>query len=50
MSMNGLRPSEPVDGTCELGSPEFTDLGDGVWMVGEGIVRELFISGVTAAG
>jgi pimeloyl-ACP methyl ester carboxylesterase len=48
LSMNVLRASEPVDGTYELESPEFTDLGDGVWMVGEGTARELFFNGVPA--
>lgn len=49
VSMNELRASEPVDGTYELEDPEFTDLGEGVWMVGADTARELFFNGVAAA-
>ena len=41
MSMNQVRASEPVE-NYQLQTSEFTDLGDGVWMIGPNTATELF--------
>lgn len=41
-SANDQRAAEPVDGRLPPKNPEWTDLGDDVWMVGPNTARELF--------
>jgi pimeloyl-ACP methyl ester carboxylesterase len=41
-SVNEQRAAEPMDPPLELSNPEWTDLGDDVWMVGPTTATELF--------
>jgi pimeloyl-ACP methyl ester carboxylesterase len=42
MSANDQRGAEPIDGRLPPRTAEWTDLGDGVWMVGANTATELF--------
>lgn len=42
MSANEQRASEPIDGTTPLTTAGWTDVGDGVWMVGPNTATEMF--------
>lgn len=42
MSANDQRGAEPIDGRVPPRTAEWTDLGDGVWMVGANTATELF--------
>jgi pimeloyl-ACP methyl ester carboxylesterase len=42
LSINEQRAAEPIDGRIPPSSSEWTDLGDGVWMVGPKTATELF--------
>jgi pimeloyl-ACP methyl ester carboxylesterase len=46
-SANDQRAAEPIDGTTPPATAEWTDLGDGVWMVGPNTASELFFSDAT---
>ena len=41
-SINDRRSTEPIDGTVPPTTAEWTDLGDGVWMVGPNTATEIF--------
>jgi hypothetical protein len=42
VSIGEQRQAEPIDGTVQLSTAEWTDLGDNVWMVGPNTATELF--------
>lgn len=48
MSFNELRKHEKIEPELELQSAEFTDLGDGSWMIGPNTATELFYHDVPA--
>jgi len=41
---NDLRAAEPIDGLIPPTTAEWTDLGDGVWLIGPNTASELFFS------
>jgi pimeloyl-ACP methyl ester carboxylesterase len=47
-SANAQREEEPIDGILEITDPEWTDLGNEVWMVGANTARQMFFSDVPA--
>jgi pimeloyl-ACP methyl ester carboxylesterase len=47
-SANAQREEEPIDGLLEITDPEWTDLGNEVWMVGANTARQMFFSDVLA--
>jgi pimeloyl-ACP methyl ester carboxylesterase len=46
-SANEQRSTEPIDGRIPPTTAEWTDLGDGVWMVGPNTATELFFDDAT---
>jgi pimeloyl-ACP methyl ester carboxylesterase len=47
-TINELRAAQPIDGRIPPATAEWTDLGDGVWMVGPATATELFYHDVPA--
>ena len=47
-SANDQRSEEPIDGLIPPTTSEWTDMGDGVWMIGPHTATELFYSDVPA--
>ncbi len=45
-SLADIRAMEPVDSHFTLTDPEFADLGDGTWRIGDATARELFFHDV----
>jgi pimeloyl-ACP methyl ester carboxylesterase len=48
-SLNGRRSTEPLDGTAPPTTAEWTDMGDGVWMVGRTTATEIFFQDASPA-
>lgn len=48
-SIGDQRATEPVDGTIPPTTAEWTDLGDGVWMIGPDTAREIFFNDAVPA-